>query len=355
MYDIYPLLQQFSMAQWVNFGFYVGFGHHQPYDFNNQDFIGLLANPAPEYREYRRQIFNYFRAPDATTIDPETWPWMYGDEVSIPAETPGAFLAVTPTLGRYLTQWVAGDYNDDWDPAFTPPGSVDAITHPQQQAEAINKAALWFCLGGPFHPGCEMTWPVRHTTMYSKPFRIRHRSPQNPEPDYGAVLSHADVMGSNGPLYYQGPGDLTRWMAVPWQTDTASCRAGYDKAYDPWLPTFWPARVPNHVLTERDYEILTDPSSSPEQRLAAFNTRASWYRILGDGYLTQVRNMIDLYGDLGVVEARPGIPNAPDFPEVIYVESRPGSPGGVPSDQVDEIPYDRGRFVGPVDKVRGKQ
>ena len=42
-------------------------------------------------------------------------------------------------------------------------------------------------------------------------------------------------------------------MAVPWQTDTASCRSGYylgyGPRYDPYVPTFWPARVPNQVLT----------------------------------------------------------------------------------------------------------
>jgi hypothetical protein len=39
-------------------------------------------------------------------------------------------------------------------------------------------------------------------------------------------------------------------MAVPWQTDTASCRSGYDLSYDPYVPAFWPARVPNEVLTK---------------------------------------------------------------------------------------------------------
>lgn len=354
MEDIYPLLRQFSMAQWVNFGFYVGFGYNQPYDFEDPDFVARLSDPAPEYREYRRQIFNHFRPPTPTTIDADAWPWMYGDQVSIPAQSPDAFFPVTPTLYRYLQQWVAGSYVDDWDPDFSPPQSLDEIGDPQWQAAAINKASLWFCLGGPFHPGCEMTWPVRHTTMYASPFRFRHRSANNPEPDYGDTLTYDVVMSSDGPLYYQGPGDITRWMAVPWQTDTASCRAGYDKAYDPWLPTFWPARVPNHVLTEKEYEVVMDPDRSREERLAAFNTRASWYRLLGEGYLTQVKNMIDLYGDLGVVEHRSGVPDDPDFPAEMYVESRPGA-AAVPKaalEIVEEIPYDRGLYVGPVEKVR---
>ncbi len=364
MKDIYPLLQQFSMAQWVNFGFYVAYGYNQAYDFENKDYVAKLANKADVYREYRRQIFNYFRPPNPTTIDAEAWPWMYGDAVTIPAETPNAYLSVTGTLYGYLKQWVAGDFIDDWDPAFAPPHSIDEINVPQAQAEAINKASLWFCLGGPFHPGCKMTWPMRHTTMYSRPFRIRHRSPNNPELDYGDRLTYDIVMSSDGPLYYQGPGDITRWMAVPWQTDTASCRAGYDRKYDPWLPTFWPARVPNHVLTEKEYEIVMDQTRPREERLAAFNKRASWYRILGEGYLTQVAKMIELYGDLGVVEYRPGIEHDPDFPQQMYVESTPGSPSAEAAVRIQavsaaasvhDIPYERGRFVGQVEKVRKKE
>lgn len=74
--------------------------------------------------------------------------------------------------------------------------------------------------------------------------------------DCGDQLTHEQVYvqgrgaAVGGPLYFNGPGDLTRWMAVPWQTDTASCRSGYVPEYDPYLPTFWPHRVPNHVLTE---------------------------------------------------------------------------------------------------------
>lgn len=365
--DIYPLLQQFSMAQWVNFGFYVGFGYGGPYDFENTTLISRLSNPDPVFREFRRQIFNYFRNPNGTQIDAQAWPWMYGDEVSIPATTPDAYMSVTPTLYRYLKQWVAGDFIADWDPTSTAPKSLSDISDPEAQAEMLTKSAMWFCLGGAFHPGCEMTWPMRHTTLYSAPFRIRQRSSNNPEPNYGSQLSHDQTLASDGPLYYQAPGDISRWMAVPWQTDTASCRAGYDKSYDPWVPTFWPARVPNHVLTEEDYQKVMNTKLPREERLEAFTRRASWYRILGEGYLSQVEKMVHLYGEMGVVEFRPGIPNDPDFPPVMYVESVPGplqAPATVKGAKgakampktaahQPEIPLDRGLFVGMVEKVMG--
>jgi len=152
---------------------------------------------------------------------------------------------------------------------------------------------------------------------------------------------------------------------VPWQTDTASCRAGYEPTYDPLIPTFWPAHVPNTVLTSRDYDIVVDKNQPRETRLDAFNRRASWYRILGIGYLNQIENMIHLYGDLGVVEYRPGVEDDPDFPAQMYVESRPFAPGGAEisakalkapeaqarlqkADAADEIPLDRGLIVGRV-------
>ncbi len=249
---------------------------------------------------------------------------MYGDNVSIPAASANAFLAVTKTQYRFLKQWVEGEFIADWDPSFQPPKSIGDIHGPQAQAEAINQASLWFCLGGPFHPGCEMTWPMRYTTLYESAFRIRLRTAGNPEPDYGDTLSPDVATGPGGPLYFNGPGDISRWMAVPWQTDTASCRAGYDQAYDPWLPTFWPARVPNHVLTLKDYEMVIDPHLPRQERLEAFNRRAVWYRILGDGYLNQITNMVGHFGDLGVVEYRPGVKESPDFPDQMFVETPPG-------------------------------
>jgi hypothetical protein len=287
--------------------------------------------------------------------------------MNLPPTSPDAYMSVTPTQYRYLQKWVEGDFVADWTPDYQPPKDLSQVGGPQMQAEMLTKAALWFCLGGAFHPGCEMTWPMRHTTMYSAPFRIRQRSVNNPEPDYGSMLSHAQTMASDGPLYFQAPGDISRWMAVPWQTDTASCRAGYEKSYDPWIPTFWPARVPNHVLTEADYQTVMNTQLPREKRLEAFTRRASWYRILGEGYLNQVENMVHLYGEMGVVEYRPGIKDDPDFPPVMYVESVPGplqAPAAVKGAkgaksmlktgaQQPEIPWDRGLFVGMVEKVMG--
>ena len=120
----------------------------------------------------------------------------------------------------------------------------------------------------------------------------------------------------------KGPGDITRWMALPWQGDTAFCRSGYDPEYDPYVPTFWAARVPNQVLTEEDYRTVIDTALPRETRLAAFNHRAPWLRAIDRAAAPEVMmRMIAEFGAMGIVEARPGVPDDPDFPAVMFVET----------------------------------
>src|ERR1043165_4202652 len=112
-------------------------------------------------------------------------------------------------------------------------------------------------------------------------------------------------------------------MAGPRQNDTARCCSGYLKSYDPYLPTFWPARVPNQVLTNENYEIVMDKDRPLGERLAAFANRAAWIRGLGTkSYTDQINNMIRDFGKLGVVEVREG-PGDPEFPQAMEVEQLP--------------------------------
>jgi hypothetical protein len=112
-------------------------------------------------------------------------------------------------------------------------------------------------------------------------------------------------------------------MALPWQGDTAFCRSGYPPSFDPYVPTFWPARVPNQVLTEEDYQIVIDTARPRGVRLAALNSRAFWTRGLPRDIVAAMMKMVEHFAAMGIVEARPGIPFDPDFPAVIYVESIP--------------------------------
>jgi hypothetical protein len=172
---------------------------------------------------------------------------------------------------------------------------------------------------------------MRQATMYKEAFRIKHAAPGWIEPEYGPAFIN-DMMGlPNGPLAAQVPGGLTRWMAVPWQTDTASCRGGYTPAYDPYLPTFWPARVPNQVLSAKNYAIVMDPTKDLGERLAAFATRAAWIRPLlkplpngkDPTYTDQINAFAQNIHQMGVVETRDGPAHDPNFPSQMEVEDLP--------------------------------
>ncbi len=312
-------------------GFATLYGKGCPMDFDDDEFVHKLATKpdavtkADPYAELRQIIYNSFRPPQPTVDEPvvwpHVWPWIYGDAFgSFPASGPGNMLTMTLLQSVLLSRWVEGNFTGDW-PAPAPAASLDKVPLAAQPA-MLDKSALHFCLADTFHPGCEMTWPMRHATIYAAPFRIRQRPAGEPEPDYGTMLDQQVALQANGPLHAQGPGDITRWMALPWQGDTAFCRSGYNPEYDPYVPTFWAARVPNQVLTEEDYRTVVDtalPRDNTGRRVQSSRSVAARHRRAGGGGRDDADD--PEFGAMGIVEARPGVQNDPDFPEVMFVET----------------------------------
>jgi hypothetical protein len=318
---IYPLFARMVQNQWVNAGFLRDFGWGAPSDFLAPDTLRLLASTAPEQALLRRQIFERFRNPSYTSMEYNDLPPYYGDGVDLPATNPRQWMAVLPIQYAWLLQWANGDFDADW-PAdgLTFPATVDDLPL-AEQPEALDRAVLDECLGGPFHPGCELTWPMRQTLLYEAPFRLPRRS--DPEPDWGSEMTSEIALGQDGPLAASGPGDLTRWMAVPWQTDTSSCLSRYKHDVDGYLPTFWPARVPNDVLDLESYQAVMDDGISLEKRQRAFQNRVKWLRDLpGFGVASRIRinAFIRQWAEAGVVTPRPGPEDGAPFPEAFWVE-----------------------------------
>ena len=282
--DIRPLFERMTRLQWVNAGFAAQFGWKAPQDFSQPEWLERLSRPGNTNRELRRTIANHFRVFDRDSYSPAPWPWVYGDAMNNPPapaapvhrphQHPAEF---SPAVGqRRLRLRLRAQ------PQSAAPHRGRAG---RRAAAMLTKASLDDCLADAFHPGCEITWPVRSSMMYMAPFRIKHAPPGWVEPQFAPTIDAALSL-PNGPLAAQVPGGLTRWMAIPWQTDTASCRSGYTSKYDPYVPTFWPARVPNNVLTEENYQKVMDEGLPLGERLAAFATRANWTRMLGPGNYT---------------------------------------------------------------------
>lgn len=325
--DIAPIFERLANLQWVNAGFAAAFGWDGSTPFSRAEWMLRLASNDASRKEWRTVIYNQFRQFERDAWAPSPWPWLYGDAMAYPpAETPRQNAALADLQLRFLKQWADGDFIADYAPAAAPPRSLDKVPL-AAQPDMLTRAAMEFCLADAFHPGCEMTWPMRQIGMYMAPFRLAHQPRGYVEPDYGAMLT-ADTY--SGPCGAQVPGGISRWMAVPWQTDTASCRSGYQKAYDPYVPTFWPARVPNQVLSKLAYDTVMNPEVPLDDRLKAFAQRAMWVRPLGNKvYEDQINNMVANIAQMGIVEARPGPRDVAGFPAELQVENLPAPAHGL--------------------------
>jgi hypothetical protein len=321
--NIYPILERTVQHQWVNGGFYMLFGQNSPSDFTSPKILKQLADPSDKAKKARTEVFAWYRKPDGDNYEPAKIPPFYGDAFGDYAALPNVDLPLTQTQYAWLEQWANGNF-EVGAPAVDAP--FDSLS-PQQQVESLIKAPLEECLGGPFHPGIEITWPFRNLIMWEKPWRLKVL-PEGTEPgdDYGLLLSPQIALANGGPIDGSGPGSLTRWLGVPWQTDEASCLSGYTASYYLTLPSFWAARVPNFILSADSFKRLTDNTLNIAQRLKHFDYRQNWLRDFSTQSATRINAMVQRWHELGIIVEHP-LPeksNNEFLPSQLWVESGRG-------------------------------
>lgn len=339
--DVYPVLARLVGNQWVSQGAYFLFGAGSPSDFNDPQYLDRLASPSAKDKPAREAVFRWFRQPpppwdlptpraDLPPDEPAGLPPFYGDGVDYAGLTIYD-LAVTTTLYEWLRLWAQGDF----EPGEKPGKDVRLEKlKPEDQVAALDKAPLEDCLGGPFHPGIELTWPMRVPSMWKVPAKPGERLqprlnvlPPKVEPrdDYGPFLTPAICLGPGGPLEASGPGTLTRWLGIPWQTDEASCLSGYNTSNYLPLPSFWAARVPNQVLAMQSYDRLQDTSLPGPQKMKHFTYRQFWLRDLNasGAYQARINNMVANWHAIGIVAEQPAPAGGtgPGWPERYWVET----------------------------------
>jgi len=333
---VFPIFERMVDSQWVNQGAYILFGPGSPGDLTAPDLLPKLADPGAGSRRERERVFRLFRQPPAPWDDPgrraklpppqpSHQPPFYGDGFGEYEDIAIDELALTQTQYEWLRLWAEGKFI----PGERPPRSFDEIPLAEQPS-ALDRTPLEDCLGGPFHPGIELTWPMRRPSLWRKPqdanglpFRLNILPPdQAPQDDFGAVLTPEVCLGPGGPLDASGPGTLTRWLGIPWQTDEASCLAGYDTSSYLPVPSFWAARVPNFVLSQQAFDQATEPRLSYPQRFKQLAYRQFWLRdIQGSGYQARINNMVKEWHLLGIV-----VEQAVEHPGDLPVEPEPGFP-----------------------------
>ncbi|HEX8500538.1 MAG TPA: LodA/GoxA family CTQ-dependent oxidase [Pyrinomonadaceae bacterium] len=321
---IFPVFERLVGNQWVNGGVGFLFGVGSPSDLTSPDLLYQLSSPADEFKPLRTSYFNWFRDPeDATgTQQKEKLPPFYGDAFGEFSDVGMDDLALTRTQYAWLRRWAEGDF--DSDPTHRDrPATLDDYPL-AERPRALDEANLESCLGGPFHPGIELTWPLRQSSMWKEPFRL-NVLPEGKQPkmSYGPSLTPDEALGPGGVVESSGPGTLTWWMGVPWQTDGASCLSGYDYGTFLPLPSFWAARVPNHVLSERAYTRVLDASLPAVQRLKHLFYRPDWLRYFGPDYQTRINDNVAKWDKLGIVAEREGPADHADagMPARVWVET----------------------------------
>lgn len=164
-----------------------------------------------------------------------------------------SFLTLRETQYFFLKRWNTGKdgYRPGAGPALGP-------------GEFLDKATLVNCLGGRFSPGIDLTFVMREPAVYLQPwqhsgagpFRVRTKalpydragSLAGPFLTGGYVPRHIEVAGLE-------PGDLSKFMAIPWHTDYNSCATHPPSPNPPGNRTVfwsWPAQRPVAVYAIGD-------------------------------------------------------------------------------------------------------
>ena len=327
---IYPILRRLTATQWVNAGFARDYGFGTGNDFESPELVKRLNDHSEGASALRHSIFAVFRGATYPHVQPATVPPFYGDAITLNTQTtdPREWMAVLDTQYAWLEQWARGEFISDSPAPELPWEQLDA----EAQVRLIDRGVLDETLGGPFHPGAEFTWPMRVALMYSEPFRIKRRS--GPRPDSGTQLISSTALAEGGPLDGSLPGDISRWMAVPWQTDTSSCLSGYMPYVDDYLPTFWPARVPNDVLTDHQYRSLLNPEKSVDEKagIFAYTLREKWLRGITYEkpvafpprtyeYTKSINEFISDWWQVGIIVEKPGPAQTTQLPRRFWVET----------------------------------
>ena len=221
---------------------------------------GVRAHNAAQ-QDPDANFFDYLRKPGAYNQAGQM-PQLAGDN-PISNYDRRNYLTLTQTQYFLLSQFNNGQVN------------TDAPADNTGDGEKLDRASLENCVGGPFCPGIEMTWICRNPIIYSKPFRLKHKKLT------GTGLSLSEDLS-------QGlePGDVSRYMALPWQADFNECS---DQTIDNKYIWWWPAQRPYQVYTPED------PT-----------TQVYWVRPYGDNFTYDV-TMVYNWKDLGfIVETPPG-------------------------------------------------
>jgi L-Lysine epsilon oxidase N-terminal/L-lysine epsilon oxidase C-terminal domain/Iron-containing redox enzyme len=268
--DIYPILLRAADSAWVNNEGRRGHGYSKQGDFRKQKTgeklkidpsllaSDMLAMPDEAKQDHERRngkrararVFGRIRNP-ALAADPKSpqavaqaastfMPPLSGDGGDATKGVFATWFTILPSQYRKFERWKDGDFVTGEE---TFPSLEEMAPH--QQVVALQRAALEPCVGGALHPGIEMSWIAKEAHLYAEAFRIDTKK--------------------------HGPGDISKYMCVPWQADFYAC-----------VGNWWPAARPDDVIPETNFnEANTAWRPGQPQVAEGLEGRVKWHRGLG--------------------------------------------------------------------------
>ncbi len=255
---------------------------------------------------------------------------------------PGAsFMTVTDTQYFMLDQWAAKKFT---------PSEAETLT----AGEMLDRVTLQNLLGGRFSPGIDLTFIVLDPMLYNTdwkdpdvgPFRIGAKPLDYGKAAEGTPFLTVGYTPNRQVKNSVEPGDLCKFMALPWHTDYNSCATHLpspnpEDGRNTTLYWSWPAQRPVSVYTYDDYVgngnrffggqhfsvrgtgTLTRPDETNEGPDAPENA----------GRYQERLGIIENWMDIGVTiqgQAIEGFVEDPDHPELfLEVQSRLTGPSDV--------------------------
>ncbi|MEK6258945.1 MAG: LodA/GoxA family CTQ-dependent oxidase [Planctomycetota bacterium] len=228
--QVNPIFQSVALQKWnINLNATPGISGH--------DTVGkITAKTDPASTPL--QNLSFIRIPGESGNGQQQWDQFNPLMPASLGDANQSFLTVTPTQYFFLNQWASPPTSPS---SYSPP--------PLGPGERLDKAVLVNCLGGRFSPGIDLTFIVRQPEMYITDWQTSGTGPFRIKP---APLNYGQLPSGGQPLLTQGyiplhtgnaglePGDVSKFMAIPWHTDYNSCATH--------LPSSNPADPPNTVL-----------------------------------------------------------------------------------------------------------
>jgi len=263
--DIYPILTRAADTAWVNSAAQRGHGFDKRGDFRKEKIgeklkvgnellaLPVMASPSAS-NEDRVRVFRRLRDPN---IDPDAdpqkasrqarsayMPALSGDDGDAEQGEFRTWFTILRSQYKKFELWNNGTFKTGEREKFP---ALEQMTR-DEQVVALQRAALEPCVGGPLYPGIEMPWIVndgRYDDLYAGAFRI------------------------NSKIYK--PGDITKYMCVPWQADFYDCK-------DNW----WPSARPDDVIPQSVFDEANKSWRPGQPPLGeALEGREKWDRGLG--------------------------------------------------------------------------